>query len=466
MNTALARLTSLQRRVLIIAVLSSFVAFLDGTVVNVALPAISRELGGGLQLQQWVVDAYLITLGAFILVAGSLSDLFGRRRVLFVGLIGFGVTSLVCAGSVSGIMLIIARALQGVSGALLVPSSLALIMSSFGGAEQSRAIGRWTAWTGIAALLGPVLGGLFVDTLSWRFVFVINVIPIAVTLLLLVKLPNDGHRSASRVDVLGAVLGALGLGGTVFALIEQDVYGWASLRVLVPAAIGVGALVAFFVAESRVDSPMLPITIFRVRNFWVGNIATALIYGPLALGTFIVALYLQQAAGVPAIVAGFAFIPSTLLMMTLSGLFGRLAGQHGARMFMAIGPVIAGLGFLWMLTVHIETSYWSVLLWLLPGVLFFGLGMSITVAPLTAAILGAIHSEQAGIASAVNNAISRIAGLIAVALAALIVGGSLDTDGLHRTLLVVAVLLFLGGGVSAVGIRNRARGERAARSSD
>jgi EmrB/QacA subfamily drug resistance transporter len=451
-TTRIERMTSLQLRVLIIAILSSFVAFLDGAVINVALPAISRELGGGLPLQQWVVDAYLVTLGSLILIAGSLSDVFGRKRVLYAGLIGFGATSLLCAFAPNGVFLVVARALQGVAGALLVPSSLAIIISRFEGPAQAKAIGRWTAWTGIAMIAGPVVGGLFVDTLGWRWVFVINVIPIAITLVLMVTLGETDTGMGGRVDIAGAILGSIGLAGTVFALIEQGTYGWANPRVWLPLVVGLLSLAAFFVVETRVKQPMLPLGLFRVHNFWVGNISTFFVYAALSFGPLIVTLFLQQVAGFSAIAAGFVFIPSTLCMLLLSGFFGGLAGRYGPRLFMAVGPMIAALGFLWLLTMGEDVNYWTTLL---PAVLLFGVGLSITVAPLTSAILGAIHPEQAGIASAVNNAVSRIAGLLAIAAAGMIIGGTLDQAGLHRAMLTAAGLLLVGGVVSAIGIRNR-----------
>ncbi|WP_223690384.1 DHA2 family efflux MFS transporter permease subunit [Leifsonia poae] len=444
--------TSVQRRVLIVAILASFVAFLDGAVINVALPAIDRELGGGLPLQQWVVDGYLVTLGSLILIAGSLSDVFGRKRVLYAGLVGFGITSLLCAFAPSGVFLVVARALQGVTGALLVPSSLALIISTFSGAAQAKAIGRWTAWTGVAMIAGPVLGGIFVDTLSWRWVFVINVVPIAVTLALMLTLKEPDKGMGGRVDVLGAVLGSLGLAGTVYGLIEQGPDGWGSPRVLIPLIAGLVLLAAFFFWQTRAKRPMLPLGLFRVHNFWVGNIATALVYGALAFGPLMVTLYLQQVVGFAATAAGLVFIPSTICMLLLSGFFGSLAGRHGPRLFMAIGPMIAACGFLWLLMLGPDVSY---LFNLLPAVLLFGVGLSITVAPLTAAILGSIHPAQAGIGSAVNNAVSRIAGLITVALAGLIIGEQLDRAGLDRAMLCTALLLLIGGVVSAIGIRNR-----------
>jgi EmrB/QacA subfamily drug resistance transporter len=445
------KMTSLQSRVLVVAILASFVAFLDGAVINVALPAISRELGGGLPLQQWVVDAYLVTLGSLILVAGSLSDVFGRKRVLYAGLIGFGVTSLMCAFAPTGVFLIVARALQGVAGALLVPSSLAIIISTFSGPAQGKAIGRWTAFTGVAMIAGPVLGGIFVDTLSWRWVFIINVIPITITLVLMLTLRQLDRGTGGRIDVVGAVLGSVGLAGTVYAFIEQGVYGWGSPQVYLPMLFGIAALAGFFFAETRVKQPMLPLGLFRVHNFWVGNLATAFVYGALAFGPLIVTLYLQQVAGFSATAAGFVFIPSTLCMLALSGFFGGLAGRFGPRLFMAVGPLVAASGFLWLLLIGGSVNFW---LNLLPGVLLFGVGLSITVAPLTSAILGSIHPGQAGIGSAVNNAVSRIAGLITVAMLGLIVGGQLDRAGLDRAMITAACLLVLGGVVSAVGIRN------------
>ncbi|GAA4156239.1 MFS transporter [Gryllotalpicola daejeonensis] len=447
----------MQRTVLLVAILASFVAFLDGSVVNVALPAIARELGGGLALQQWVVDAYLVTLGALILVAGSLSDLFSRTRVLFGGLIGFGAASVLCAVAPTAGVLIAARAVQGVAGALLVPSSLALIISAFEGPAQSKAIGRWTAWTGIAMLIGPFLGGLFVDTLSWRWVFAINVVPIAATLLLLARLPKAEGRPNARVDVPGAVLGAVALGGIVFALIEQGQRGWVDAVVIASAAIGVLAAIGFVLVERRVRQPMLPMSIFRAHDFAVGNVATFAIYAAFSLGPLMVGLYLQQVARVPAALAGLALVPSTLAALLLASRFGVLAGKYGARWFMTAGPLVVAAGFLSMLLIRHPFDYWTQLL---PGTVIVGLGISITVAPLTSAILGSIPETQAGIASAINNAVARVAGLVAVACAGFIVGEHLDLAGLQRTIIVLAVLLAAGAAVSGIGIRDEFLAER------
>jgi EmrB/QacA subfamily drug resistance transporter len=441
-----------QRLVLAIAVLASFVAFLDGSVINVALPAIMRELGGGLSTQQWVVDAYLITLGSLILVAGSLSDLFGRIIVLRWGLAGFGIASLLCAIAPTAGVLIVARGLQGVAGALLVPSSLAIILSNFRGPEQAMAIGSWTAWTSGAFIAGPLLGGIFVDVLSWRYVFAINVLPIAVTLWLLFVLKQKDEREAGvSIDYLGAILGVLGLGLPVFALIEHGRYGWTSPAIYLPMIFGVLALAAFFWRESVAKQPMVPLGLFRVRNFAVGNVATTAIYGALSIGGFLLAVFLQQVGGYKATVAGLSILPVTIISILFSSYIGTLAGRFGPRIFMTVGPLIGGLGYLYFLRMGASPNYWTDVL---PGVILFGIGLTITVAPLTSAILGAIDQRQAGIGSAINNAVSRVAGLIAIAMLGLIIGPQLDVVGFHRGMLVTACLLFAGGIVSGLGIRN------------
>jgi len=444
-------MTPSQRRILIVAILSSFVAFLDGSIINVALPAISRELGGGLPLQQWVVDGYLLSLGALILVAGSLSDTFGRVRVLRVGLIWFGITSLACGLAPTGEVLVAARLLQGVAAALLVPSSLALITSRFSGVAQGKAIGAWTGWTGAAGIAGPLLGGILVDASSWRLVFFINVIPIAVTLLLLRRVEEPaGVPGGARVDVLGAILAAVGLGGPVFALIEQGRFGWGSPVVYLPMLIGLVSFAAFLWWEARAPQPMMPLGLFRVRNFAVGNIATVGIYAALNLGFFLFALYLQQVGGFSATLAGLAGIPATVMMILFATTFGTLAGRYGPRLFMTVGPFVAGAGFLALLTAVPPVDFW---LHVLPGIVLVGLGLAITVAPLTAAVLGSIHPGQAGIGSAINNAVARVAGLVAIAMTGTIVGSTLDVAGFQRAMVVVAALMFAGGIVSWLGIR-------------
>ena len=456
-------MTKEQRLVLAIAILASLVSFLDGTIVNVVLPAIRRELGGGLEAQQWIVDAYLITLGSLILVAGSVSDVYGRITVIRVGLVAFGVASLAIALSPNVEFLIGARAVQGIAGALLVPSSLALITSNFRGPAQAKAIGTWTGMTTISFIAGPLIGGLFVDFLSWRYAFVINVVPIAVTLVMLKVLgQKDVREEGVAIDYLGAVLCSLGLGGVVFALIEQSTLGWGSPAIYLPLAGGVLAFAGFILRQRVHRNPMLPLSLFRVRNFWTGNIATALIYGALSLNGFALGVYLQQGAGLKATLAGLASIPVTFIMVLFSSRVGALSGTYGPRLFMTVGPIIAGLGALLMLLISDPFNYW----WqVLPGILVFGLGVTLTVSPLTSAILGSIEMSRSGIASAVNNAVSRVAGLIVIAMLALIVGGSLDLNGVHRSMIATATLLILGGIVSFLGIRNPAREQDAATAS-
>ncbi|MFE1665779.1 MFS transporter [Microbacterium sp. P02] len=449
-----------QRLVVAIAALASFVAFLDGTVVNVALPAIGRDLGGGLATQQWVVDAYLITLGALILLAGSVSDAFGRILVMRIGLIGFGVASIAVALSLDPLFLIIARALQGAAGAFLVPSSLALITSTIRGPLQGKAIGTWTALTTSAMIAGPLIGGLFVDYLSWRWVFLINVIPIAITLWLLTRLTaHDERRPDTRIDWLGGTMCTLGLGAAVFALIEQPNLGWTDPGIWIPLVCGILLFTAFLLRQRTSSTPILPLGLFRIRNFWTGNVATFFIYAALSLNGFVVAVYLQQGAGLPATLAGLASLPTTILMIVLSSRMGTLAGRWGPRLFMTVGPLLMGVGALLLLTVRTDFDYW----WqVLPSMIVFGLGLSITVSPLTAAILGAVDTARSGIASAVNNAVSRVAGLLVIAALAAIIGGSLDLDGFHRAAVVTAFLMAAGGVVSFLGIRNTKRADASA----
>lgn len=414
-------MTRSQRLVLFASILGSFVAFLDASVVNVALPAISKDLGGGISAQQWIVDAYLVTLGSFILLAGSLSDLFGRKRVFAVGLIGFGVTSLLAAVAPTAAILIVARGLQGVMGALLVPSSLALIIANFTGAEQGKAIGTWTAWTGISFIMGPLLGGALVDFGSWRWVFAINVLPICATMAVLARIPPEPSRSQrSHVDLPGAALCALGLGGIIFGLIEGPTHGWRAPAIYLPLAGGVGAFAAFLIYERRAADPMLDFKLFRNRNFAMGNAATAAIYAGLSAFTFLLIVFLQQVCAYSATGAGLALLPVTVLMFVLSPVSGRLAGKYGPRWFMTFGPLISSLGFLLMLRMRVHTGTFSELLTTyvtetLPGLMVFGIGLAGTVSPLTAAILGDIDQRHAGIGSAINNAIARVAGLLAIA---------------------------------------------------
>jgi len=451
------------RPLIAVAVLASFVAFLDGSVVNLALPAIASDLGGGLALQQWVLDGYLLALGALILVAGAVSDQFGRLTVLRAGLAVFAVASVLCAVAPSGWVLVAARCLQGVGAAFLVPSSLAMINARFTGAAQARAIGTWTAWTGTAFVVGPPLGGVLVDALSWRWVFGINLVPLAVTLYLTTKV-SEGRSAEvglgrwTRIDFVGATLCAVGLSAAVFGLIEQQRLGLSNPAVAGVLVAGVACLVAFPFWERRAPNPMMPLKLFAVRNFAVGNVATVFLYAAVSLGMLFVALFLQEAVGLSASEAGLATLPIPVLSFFLARRFGSLAGVHGPRLFMAIGPVVAAGGFLLLMTTREPFDFWTQML---PGLIVFGVGLSITVSPLTAAVLAAVDPAQSGIGSAVNNAVSRIAGLIAVAFTGVIIGGTGDSGfvrgdfaGFHQGTLVVAVLLAVAGVISAVGISN------------
>ncbi len=416
-----------KRLTLLAAILGSSVVFLDGTVVNVALPAIRADLDSGLAEQQWIVEAYLLTLGSLILVGGSLGDILGRRRVFVWGLAGFGVTSALCAVAPGAVALIVARGLQGIAGALLVPSSLALITATFPGDERGGAIGSWTAWTGMAFVIGPLGGGLLIEFASWRWIFAINV-PLVLATLWLVRagVPESRDEQASRsIDYAGALLASLGLAGPVFALIEQPRYGWADPLVWVPLVAGLALLALFLWHERRTAHPMLPLALFRSRNFAIGNLSTLLVYGGLGAMSFFVVIFLQQVAGYSAVAAGLALLPITLLMWALSRRFGALSDRIGPRLPMGLGPIVAGLGMLWLARLDADVNYVTEVL---PGVLVFGLGLSATVAPLTNTVLGAVPRHNAGVASGVNNQIARVAALLAIAAVGAVIASTFSSE--------------------------------------
>jgi EmrB/QacA subfamily drug resistance transporter len=408
-----------KRLTLVACILGSGIALLDGTVVNVALPTIQRELGGGLAAQQWVVNAYLLTLGSLILVGGSLGDLFGERRIFALGASGFGAASLLCAFAPSIDFLIAARALQGVASALLTPSALAVIVATFPESERGPAIGSWTAWGGIATVIGPLVGGELLAITTWRAIFLINLPFVAICVaLILTVVPRreptfaSSGRSTRRVDVPGALLCALGLGGPVFALIEQPRLGWGSPAVVIPLVAGLGLLMCFVLYESHARDPMLPLRLFRRRNFSAGNAETLAMYAGLSILFFFLTLFLQQIGGYTPLQSGLATLPTTFVMFALSKRFGALADRYGPRFFMGAGPLLGACGLLLFQRVGANVDYVTEVL---PALLVFSLGLAMTVAPLTAAVLAGVESDQAGIASAVNNAVARVAGLLGTA---------------------------------------------------
>jgi EmrB/QacA subfamily drug resistance transporter len=399
---------------LVAAIMGSFVTGLDATAVNVALPAIRVDLGGGLAGQQWVSNAYLLALGSLILVGGSLGDIFGERRVFSIGVAGFGLISALCAAAPDIGVLIAGRALQGAFGALLTPSALAVIISAFPRAERGAAIGSWTAWAGIATVIGPLAGGYLVDAVSWRLIFAINVPFVALTLALISRAVPGRQAGAAHasVDWLGAVLTFLGLAGPVLALIRLPSAGWASPQVWASGLGGLALLGIFLVHERRTPEPTVPLALFKRRNFAVGNLQTFAIYGGLGVTFFLLVLFLQEVAGYSALRSGLALMPTTIVMFVLSKRFGRLADRFGPRLFMGVGPLIAAAGLALLLRLGAEVSY---LTDLLPPLLLFSVGLAATVAPLTATVLSDADDSNAGIASGINNAIARIAGLLAIA---------------------------------------------------
>ena len=451
--------TARGRWLVAVTVLATGMAFLDATAVSVALPAIGRELDSSLSGLQWTVNGYTLTLAALILLGGSLGDRYGRRRVFVIGVVWFALASVVCGIAQDPGQLVAARALQGVGGALLTPGSLALIQASFRPEDRARAIGLWSAFAGIAGLVGPFLGGFLVDAVSWRLVFLVNV-PLALLIVLVAgrHVPESragGHQG--RFDYLGALLGALGLGGITYALIGA---GTSPLRadVLAGAAVGIAAGVAFVVHERRTADPMLPPRLLADLQFTGANLATFVIYGALGGFSFFLVLQLQNVLGYDATAAGAAMLPASLLLILFSSRAAALAQRIGPRLPMTVGPLVAGAGTLWLVGVDGSAPYWVEVL---PGSLLQGVGMTLTVAPLTATVLGAAPGALAGIASGVNNAVARSAQLLAVAALPVAVGLSGDdytrpaafTAGFRTAMVVCAVLFALGAAVSWRTIR-------------
>ena len=438
------------RWVLVVAVLGSGIAFLDGTVVNVALPDIGEDLDASTSSLQWILNGYLLTLASLILLGGSLGDRYGRRRVFVVGVAVFTAASLLCAMAPNAGVLVAARLVQGIGGALLTPGSLAMIEATFRPQDRARAIGAWSGLGGVATALGPLLGGYLVEAVSWRAIFIIN-IPLGILVMALAPrhVPETRDPTTSgRLDFRGAALAALGLAGTTYALIEGP--NGMSGAVVVAGIGGVVALIAFLVVERRSDNPMMPLDIFASRQFSAANLVTFAVYAALGGFFFLFVAFLQISLGYSPIAAGAASLPVTALMLALSARSGALAQRIGARIPLTVGPLVIAVALLLMTRLEPGDSYLSDVL--LP-VIVFGVGLTLVVAPVTATVLSAADARHSGIASGINNAVSRVASLLAVAVLPLVGGITGDlfyspsamTHGFHVAMAACAGLAVVGG---------------------
>src|SRR5215203_3313062 len=398
--------------ILAATIIGSAMAFIDGTVVNVALPEIQARLNATAIDAQWIVEAYALFLAALILVGGSLGDHYGRRRVFSLGVAIFAAASVLCGFAGSPEQLIVARAVQGVGGALLVPGSLAIISASFDEERRGRAIGTWSGFSGITAAIGPVLGGYLVDNVSWRAAFLINV-PLAIVVLWIVfqHVPESRDPDARALDIPGAVLATLGLGGVVFGLIESQAGGFSDPLVLLSLALGATALVAVVLVERRVQEPMMPLSLFRSRNFSGANLLTLFLYAGLGGALYFLPFNLIQVHGYSATAAGSAFLPFVVITFIMSRWAGGLVARYGAKLPLMIGPTVAAVGFLLFALPGTGGSYWTTFF---PAVVTLGLGMALVIAPLTTTALNSVSGRHSGLASGVNNAVSRTASLLAI----------------------------------------------------
>jgi EmrB/QacA subfamily drug resistance transporter len=449
------------RWVVLATVLGSGIVALDATVVNVALPAIGEDLGASVAGLQWTLNGYLLTLAAFILLGGSLGDRFGRRRVFVIGVVWFAVASLLCGVAGSMPMLVAARAFQGVGGALLTPGSLAILQASFPPGDRARAIGAWSGLGGVATAVGPFAGGWLVDALSWRYIFLLNLpLSVVVVAVALRHVPESSDPSMARgLDVAGAVLGAVGLAGVTYALIEAPERGAGSPLILGAAVAGVLGLIGFVLVERRSRHPMLPVDIFASRQFTGANLVTVAVYAALSGVFFLLVVHLQQVLGYSALAAGTAMFPVTIIMLALSARAGALAARIGPRLPMTAGPLVVAVGLLLMTRITAGSEYLTAVL---PAAIVFGLGLALTVAPLTATVLAAVEERHAGVASGVNNAVARAGGLLAVAILPVLAGLTGDAyrnpqvfaSGFRTAVVIASGLCAMGAAVAWLTIRN------------
>jgi len=416
----------MKRGTLIATILASAMTFIDGTVVNVALPALQNGLDATITDVQWVIEAYALFLGALILVGGALGDQLGRKRVFLAGVFGFTAASVLCGSSPSPLVLIIGRALQGIGAAFLVPGSLAIITAAFSGVERGRAIGTWSGFSAITTAIGPVLGGWLVEHVTWRAVFFINV-PLSAIVVFLAFRYIDESKDPSRgrtIDWLGAALAVIGLSGVIFGLLEWPALGGTPL-VLTALAVGIAALVAFIVVEMRVHNPMLPLGLFSSRTFTLANLLTFFLYAALAEAMFMIPLELIQVRGYSATAAGAALLPFPIIMFVLSRWSGGLVARIGSRVPLTVGPIVTGIGFALCVRVAGHAPFVSTFL---PAIIVVGLGMAIAVAPLTTTVMDSVSGDHSGTASGINNAVARIAGLVAIAVFGVIVARTFNAQ--------------------------------------